>query len=99
MNPQAFALVPAVSGVAIRPGTAGTSLVRGPGTWQLDFSAAKNFRIREQMRLQFRADMFNAPNSVRLSGPNTGISTPSTFGRITGARGMRSMQMGLRLSF
>src|SRR5574340_166431 len=99
LNPSAFALVPAVSGVAIRPGTAGTSLVRGPGMWQIDFSAAKNFKLREQTRLQFRADMFNAPNSVRLSGPSTGLSTPSTFGRITGARGMRSMQMGLRLSF
>jgi outer membrane receptor protein involved in Fe transport len=99
LNPSAFALVPTVSGVAVRPGTAGTSLVRGPGNWQLDFSAAKNFRIREQMRLQFRADMFNATNSVRLTGPNTGINTPSTFGRITGARAMRSMQMGLRLSF
>jgi hypothetical protein len=99
LNPSAFTLVPTVAGVAIRPGTAGTSLVRGPGMWQIDFSAAKNFRITEQTRLQFRADMFNAPNSVRLTGPNTGINTPSTFGRITGARGMRSMQMGLRLSF
>jgi hypothetical protein len=99
LNPKAFALVPSVRGVAVRPGTAGTSLVRGPGQWQIDFSAAKNFRIREQMRLQFRADMFNAPNAMRLSGPSTGLSTPSTFGRVTGARAMRSMQMGLRLSF
>ncbi len=99
LNPDAFALVPAVSGVAIRPGNAGTSLVRGPGFSNLDFSAAKNFKVREQARLQFRVDMFNAPNSVRLSGPSTGRSTPSTFGRITGARGMRSMQFGLRLTF
>jgi outer membrane receptor protein involved in Fe transport len=99
LNLSAFALVPAVSGVAIRPGNAGTSLVRGPGYWQVDASLSKNFRIQENMRMQFRLDMFNALNKVNLSNPSTGLSTPSTFGRITGARGMRTMQAGLRLTF
>ena len=47
LNLSAFALVPAVSGVAIRPGNAGTSLVRGPGFWQVDSSMSKNFKVRE----------------------------------------------------
>ena len=99
LNLAAFAAVPAVSGVAIRPGNTGTSLVRGPGSWQTDFSLAKNFRVRENMRMQFRTDMFNALNHVNLGSPGTSISTPSTFGRITGAGGMRTMQLGLRLTF
>jgi hypothetical protein len=99
LNLSAFALVPAVSGVAIRPGNAGTSLVRAPGFWQVDSSLSKNFRLREGMRMQFRIDMFNALNKVNLGGPGTGLSTPSTFGRINGARGMRTMLAGLRLTF
>jgi hypothetical protein len=99
LNLNAFALVPAVSGVAIRPGSAGTSLVRGPGYWQADASLSKNFMLREHTRLQFRMDMFNALNKLNLGGPSTGLSTPATFGRITSARGMRTMQAGMRLSF
>ena len=51
------------------------------------------------MRMQFRVDMFNALNKVNLAGPSTSLSTPSTFGRINGARGMRTMQASLRLTF
>jgi hypothetical protein len=99
LNPAAFALVPAVGGVAIRPGNAGTSLVSGPGSWQIDSTIAKNFTINERVRMQFRADMFNALNHVNLGGPSTGVNTPSTFGRITGAGGMRVMQAALRMTF
>jgi hypothetical protein len=99
LNPNAFAMVPRVAGVAIRAGNAGTSLVRGPGMWQVDASLAKNFRLRESMSLQFRADLFNALNHINLSGPSTDVSSPSTFGRITGARGMRTVQAQLRLTF
>jgi hypothetical protein len=99
LNLNAFALVPAVGGVAIRPGNAGTSLVRAPGSWQIDSTVAKNFRVRENVRLQFRADMFNALNHVNLGGPNTGLNTPSTFCRITGAGSMRVMQAALRMTF
>jgi outer membrane receptor protein involved in Fe transport len=99
LNLSAFATVPSVGGVAIRPGNAGTSLVRAAGFWEVDLSAAKNFAIREGLRLQFRADAFNALNHVNLSAPDTRIDRPSTFGRITGARGMRTIQLGLRLTF
>jgi hypothetical protein len=98
VNTAAFALVPANRGVAVRPGTAGKSLVRTPGAWNVELSLAKNFRITEGTKLQFRADMFNALNHVNLSGPNGSINSPQ-FGRISGAGGMRTMQMGLRFQF
>jgi len=50
------------------------------------------------MKLQLRVDMFNALNHVNLSNPNGSISS-AQFGRITGAGGMRSMQVGARLQF
>jgi hypothetical protein len=98
INTAAFKAVTAIKGVAARPGTAGKSLVRAFGSWGVDLSLAKNFKVSERKALQFRADMFNALNHVNLGGPNGNISS-SQFGRISGAGGMRSMQMGLRFQF
>lgn len=98
INTAAFTLVPVNQGVAVRPGTAGKSLVRTPGAWNIELSLAKNFMVTEKKKLQFRADMFNALNHVNLGGPN-GNRSNAQFGRITGAGGMRAMQMGLRFQF
>jgi hypothetical protein len=98
INTAAFAQIPVNQGMAVRPGTAGKSLVRTPGAWNTELSLAKNFKITEKKTLQFRADMFNALNHVNLGGPNGSISS-SQFGRISSAGGMRSMQMGLRFQF
>ncbi len=98
LDRAAFALVPANRGIAARPGTAGKSLVRGLGAWNVDLSLAKNFKIKREVRLQLRADVFNALNHVNLSNPNGSLSS-AQFGRITGAGGMRSMQVGARLQF
>jgi len=100
LNTDAFRRVPEYeTGIAIRPGNAGTSLVHGPGFWTVDLAVARNFYVREGMRLQVRLDMFNALNKVNL-GP--GVSTnmdSASFGRINSARAMRSMQVGARLTF
>ncbi len=98
LNKAAFAEVPEVGGRAIRPGTAGTSLVRGPGAWTIDMSISKNFTLREGTRLQIRADMFNALNHINLNDPNTRVDR-SDFGQISGAAGMRAMQLGARITF
>jgi len=100
INTTAFARVPQTPGlgIAVRPGNASKNLVRNPGSWGVELSLAKNFQIQERTRLQFRVDMFNALNHVNWGGVNGSIDSP-LFGRITGAGGMRSMQMGLRLQF
>jgi hypothetical protein len=79
---------------------------RGPGMFQMDFSAFKNFRIREGKQLEFRAEAFNALNNVNLNDPGTGFSpnrqgqnTNANFGRVTSCMNARSIQLGLRLSF
>src|SRR5262249_14195534 len=101
LDTSTFALVPlaAASGTTIRPGNVGTGLVRSPGAWTSDLSLSKSFRVREKTDLQFRVDMFNAFNHVNYGAPDTSINS-AFFGQIRGiATGMRSMQVGLHLTF
>jgi hypothetical protein len=87
--------------------------VRGPGTVNWDLSLIKNTRLREQLRLQFRAEAFNFLNHVNLlpptSDPRFGIAQfvpgtdgrnrSGTFGVITAARDARILQLALKLIF
>ncbi len=98
LNPDAFARVEEVRGIAQRPGNAGNGLVRGPGRWTVDFSLSKNFRLKESVRLQIRADMFNALNRVNLQSLNGNVEN-SDFGTLDSAGAMRQMQMGVRITF
>ncbi|MDX2030510.1 MAG: carboxypeptidase regulatory-like domain-containing protein [Blastocatellia bacterium] len=82
------------------------SQFRNPGAVIVDLSVFKNFTITEKLRLQFRAEAFNAPNHVNLGTPNgsfgagpNGVNNNDAFGRITGARDPRLMQLGLKLLF
>ncbi|MEK7408230.1 MAG: carboxypeptidase regulatory-like domain-containing protein [Acidobacteriota bacterium] len=65
-----------------------------------DISAAKNFPIRERLRIQFRGMLFNAFNRARFGPPDTNVASPG-FGRISGLgqTAPRSVQFGLRISF
>jgi hypothetical protein len=100
LNPAAFALVTVdpKSRIAIRPGTLGNASLRNPATWSVDISLAKNFKLREQMNLQFRTDMFNATNHVNYGSPGANLNS-ATFGEITSAGGMRVIQLNAKLSF
>jgi hypothetical protein len=64
----------------------------------LDLSLAKNTAITEGSNLQFRVDMLNAFNHTNYGNPVTNI-TASNFGRITGTRGARVVQLYLRFTF
>jgi hypothetical protein len=72
--------------------------VRTPGSENVDFSLFKIIAFTEQVRLQFRAEAFNALNHTRLSGPNTSYGS-ANFGRITSAGDPRMVQLALKLSF
>jgi outer membrane receptor protein involved in Fe transport len=95
-----FALVPTspVTGATLRPGTANPGDVRGPGSWIVNASLVKGFRLTDQMRLDVRLDAFNALNRVNYNNPNTNIASPD-FGRILGSQQPRTAQLGARLSF
>ena len=47
-------------------GNAGVGIMRGPGYANFDFTIAKDFRINDGRRFQFRTEIFNAFNRVNL---------------------------------
>ncbi len=103
-NPAAFSL-PA-------PGTLGNmqrDTLAGPGTVDLDWSVIKDTQIKEQVRLQFRAEFFNLLNHANFALPNANVfaqsanggATPNpTFGRVTATTtNSRQIQFALKLLF
>jgi outer membrane receptor protein involved in Fe transport len=99
LNKAAFSLVPtsSVTTATLRPGNAPPDLVRGPMSWTVDMTIAKNIPLGHT-RLQLRADAFNVLNHVNLNNPNGNFISPD-FGRITAAATMRTGQVGVRMTF
>ncbi|MFB3825138.1 MAG: TonB-dependent receptor domain-containing protein [Bryobacteraceae bacterium] len=79
-------------------GTAGRSILTGPGLVNLNVSLLKNFKLAETWNLQFRLESFNAVNRPNFEEPVSALGAPN-FGGITSALDARSMQIGLRLTF
>jgi hypothetical protein len=83
-------------------GNAGRDIVIGPGLDNFDATLQNAFPIRENIRLQFRLDIFdffNHPNLNPPIGAGRLYSTATTFGSITSATDPREMQFSLRLEF
>ena len=73
--------------------------LRGPGAANFDISLFKNTTITERMRLQIRAEAFNAFNRVQFNIPNTSINS-NAFGRISSqANSPRDIQLAMKLQF
>ena len=87
-----------VTTATIRPGNYRVGQVRGPASWLLNSTFAKNFGIGGRRRLQVRADVFNVLNMKNFGGPVTNINrptsgesrTPTARARCNWARGSRS---------
>lgn len=105
-NVNAFSITP--DGIF---GNVGRGTLNAPGIVQLDFISMKNFRMPYadgKHNLQFRFEAYNFPNHPNWAAPDAGVASggvdPATgvgrnFGRITGTRGMRNMQLALRYTF
>jgi hypothetical protein len=80
-------------------GNAGRNILEGPGRVNFDFSLFKDFRITEQVKIQFRAEFFNAFNIPQFDLPNATIGT-GPAGTITSTVGIpRQIQFGLKIVF
>lgn len=79
-------------------GSSGKNILRGPRSFNTDFSLLKNFRLAESWNLQFRSEFFNLFNNVNFSGPQDSL-TSSSVGRITAAADPRILQFALKLTF
>jgi hypothetical protein len=77
-------------------GTEPNGAVRGPGYFNLDLSAFKDFSITEKHIIGFRFDAFNAFNIVSYGNPDIGI-TDSNFGNVS-LQGTRSVERHLQFS-
>jgi hypothetical protein len=69
-DPNAFRPV-----TAVRFGTAGLNILRGPGLVNLDVGLFRTFHISERVRLQFRAEAFNSTNTPHFSNPAANSSS------------------------
>jgi hypothetical protein len=100
LDTTAYVRVPtiALTNATVRPGTYIGGMARGPGALNFHTTFAKSFSIGAARRLQLRADVFNVLNRKNYNNPQTNINNVN-FGRITGASGARSFQLGARLTF
>ncbi len=84
-------------------GTFGNSSIgteRAPGYFNADVTVNKNFRIRENHNLLFRAEFYNLANMTMFSPPARDVSAPGTFGLISGqANNPRNIQLSLKYRF
>lgn len=81
-------------------GNVGRNTLTGPGIFNWDFSALKNFNFTEARYLQFRFEAFNFTNHPNWGNPNTNINAGANFGTITGTRtNMRNLQVALKFIF
>lgn len=103
-NPAAFAPV-----TAVRFGTSGRDILRGPGLFNLDASLIREFALTERLKLQFRAEAFGLTNTPQFSNPSATVSN-ATFSNgvitslngydiISSSTGERQLRFALRLSF
>jgi hypothetical protein len=104
-NRSSFALPgPTTLGIGNTPPT----LTYGPGVFNVDLSVSKEFKIRERLSFEFRAEAFNVLNHVNFANPNstlnlnfaTGANTNGAFGTITGVQvDARRMILSGRIRF
>ncbi|HZU28751.1 MAG TPA: carboxypeptidase-like regulatory domain-containing protein [Bryobacteraceae bacterium] len=98
-NPAAFLPVPINSGFY---GNLGRDTLMGPGLATWDFSLLRDLVARDQLRLQFRAEVFNLLNRANFNTPNAVTFTPAgvspTAGVITStSTTSRQIQFGVKL--
>ena len=75
------------TGFPTRQGNLPRNALRGFGTAQWDFAVHREFGIRESLKLQFRAEMFNVLNHPNFGPPDGNLGGPPapnpTFGQST----------------
>ena len=79
-------------------GNEGRNAIRGPGLATADLSLFKYFSITESIRVQLRAEAFNALNHPNFMLPENDLASPE-FGQILQAAPPRLIQLALKLIF
>ena len=66
--------------------------------WNWDMALLKDTQIREQMRLEFRCELFNAFNHAQFLNPSGNINS-SSFMVVRSARDPRIGQLAVKFLF
>jgi Carboxypeptidase regulatory-like domain len=93
-NPAAFTTPPAYTW-----GTLGRDSLNGPGLFNLDTMVNRKFVLGEHRDLDFRWELFNAPNHPQFGLPASTVSVGGVATITTTQRPNRQMQFALRLAF
>jgi len=96
-------------------GNAGRGSFPGPAYYNVDFSLAKDWKLKERLGAQFRFEVFNVFNRADFAVPTvtsnadpskgvTGLfgcacSTPDSSNPVLGSGGPRHIQFGLKLTY
>jgi len=93
-DPDAFE-IPRLPGTF---GNAGRNVIIGPGIKNIDLALARSERLSDAVRIQFRADFYNAFNHPNFVAPPTmqNFADSSDFGALFVARSPRIVQLGLK---
>ncbi|HTQ57476.1 MAG TPA: carboxypeptidase regulatory-like domain-containing protein [Bryobacteraceae bacterium] len=81
LNPAVFAPPPLdpVTGDPTAQGDLARNVLRGFGMVQWDLGIHREFQLRESLKLQFRAEMFNALNHPNFAPPVGDLGSPNAF--------------------
>jgi len=87
-------------------GNVGRNTLTGPAAFNWDFSLFKDFHLRENHTIQFRAEVFNIFNTPQFGIPSAALNAPATFGTsqstintVAGFGTNRQIQFALRYQF
>jgi hypothetical protein len=95
-NTQAFAVQPAFT---LRTLSVRVPRLMADAMNKLDVALFKQIAFKERVKLEFRAEAFNALNNVQLGDPSVNPSA-GDYGRISYENSYpRELQMGIRLVF
>jgi hypothetical protein len=80
-NPAAFTSPPLdpTTGLPVGQGNLSRNALRGFGSTQWDFAVHREFVIREALKLQFRAELFNVLNHPNFGPPVGDLGSPSAI--------------------
>jgi len=93
-NTSAFAAVTAVGF-----GNVGRNTLRNPGVWNTDLSLLRTFSVTERLKLQFRAEAYNLPNTTHFGGIGDSNVGDGGFMSVTSSYGERNLRFGFRAQF
>jgi hypothetical protein len=79
-------------------GNAPRSVLRGPAWKNVDLTLARNFKLTERLKTEWRGEFFNAINHPNFDIPGHTLGN-ADFGAISSAEAARTVQVALRLVF